>query len=160
LAEDWFSKLRGAPIGTIALLALAGVLYCELLTTSAEPLGGGEEAFSQAYGALLLTLWLWLVLAFLLVVGAVKGHMPRWAALSALLLHPLSGVAAFAAVDAASRHIAGALLIVALLPLIIAGYALWARLPRLRALFPEFATSATAGAAILALSVAALMTGI
>jgi len=160
LAQDWFSKLRGAPIGTIALLAVAGELYWELLTASAEPLGGGEAAFSQAYGALLLTLWLWLVLAFLLVVGAVKGHMPRWAALSALLLHPLSGVAAFAAVDAASRHIAGALAIVALLPLVLAGYALWARLPRLRALLPEFATSAAAGAAILALSVAALMMGL
>ena len=159
MAQDWFSRLRGAPLGTIVLLAIAGVLYCALLATNAAPSGGGEAAYSQAWAALLLTLWLWLALAFLLVVGGVKGHMPRWAALSALLLHPLSGVAAFAAEDAVSRHIEGAFTIVALLPLVLAGYALWARLPRLRAHLPEFATSATAGAAILALSVAALMTG-
>ena len=46
------------------------------------------------------------------------------------------------------------------LPLVLAGYALWARLSRLRALLPEFATSAAAGAAILALSVAALTMGL
>lgn len=159
MAQDWFSRLRGAPVGTIALLAVAGVLYCALLVTSAAPLGGGEEAYSQAWASLLLTFWLWVALAALLLVGGVKGHMPRWAALSALLLHPLSGVAAFAAEDAVSRHVAGAFTIVALLPLVLVGYALWARLPRLRAHLPEFATSATAGAAVLALSVAALMAG-
>jgi hypothetical protein len=158
VATNWSSKLRGAPIGMIALLAVAGVLYCALLIVSAAPLGGGEDAYSQAWAALLLTFWLWVALAALLLVGGVKGHMPRWAALSALLLHPLSGVAAFAAEDAASRHAAGALLIVALLPLVVAGYAFWARLPRLRAALPEVATSLAAGAAILALSVAALMT--
>jgi hypothetical protein len=158
VTTDWTSKLRGAPLGTIALLAVVGVLYCALLSASATPLASGEDAFSQAWGSLLLTFWLWVALAALLLVGGVKGHMPRWAALSALLLHPLSGVAAFAAEDAASRHIDGALIIVALLPLVVAGYALWARLPRLRARLPEFAASIGAGAAILLLSVAALMT--
>jgi hypothetical protein len=152
------ARLRSAPYGMIALLTVAGVLYCALLVTSAAPLGGGEQAYSQAWASLLLTFWLWVALAALLLVGGVKGHMPRWAALSALLLHPLSGVAAFAAEDAASRHVAGAILIVALLPLVVAFYALWARLPRLRATLPESATSLGAGAAILLLSVAALMT--
>jgi hypothetical protein len=160
LAQDWLLKLRGAPIGTIVLLAVAGALYCALLATVAMPSGGGEDAYSQAWASLLLTFWLWVALAAMLLVGGVKGHMPRWAALSALLLHPLSGVAAFAAEDAVSRHVEGAFTIVALLPLVLAGYALWARLPRLRAHLPEFATSATAGAAILALSIAALMTGL
>ena len=158
MAVDWSSRLRSAPYGMIALLAVAGVLYCALLVTSAAPSGGGEDAYSQAWASLLLTFWLWVALAALLLVGAVMGHMPRWAALSSLLLHPLSGVAAFAAEDAASRHVAGALIIVALLPLVVAGYALWARLPRLRAMLPEVATSLGAGAAILLLSVAALMT--
>lgn len=154
----WWSKLRGAPFGAIALLALAAALYLALVTTAAAPLAGGEEAYSQAWAALLLTFWLWVALALLLLNGALMGRMPRWAALSALLLHPLSGVAAFAAEDAASRHVEGALVVVALLPLLVAGYALWARLPRLRAALPAFPVSAAAGVAILCLSIVALMT--
>ena len=156
--RDWLPKLRGAPVGLIVLLAIAVTLYVALIATCATPLAGGEDGYSQAWASLLLTFWLWAALALLLLNGGMIGRMPRWAALSALLLHPLSGVAAFAAEDAASRRVEGALTIVALLPLVVAGYALWARLPRLRAALPETPASLSAGAAILALSVAALMT--
>jgi len=42
---------------------------------------------------------LWVALALLLVVGGVMGEMPRWAAVLAVIVHPLSGVGAFVAID-------------------------------------------------------------
>ena len=109
MATVRLAKLRAAPLGMMALLALAAALYVALLVTSAAPLEGGEASYSQAWGALLLTFWLWVVLALALVVGAAMGRMPLAAGIAALLLHPISGVAAFVAIDAVSRHVAGAL---------------------------------------------------
>jgi len=144
----------------MALLALAAALYVALLVTSAAPLDGGEAAYSQAWGALLLTSWLWVVLALALVVGAVVGHMPRAAGFAALLLHPVSGVAAFVAIDAVSRHVPGALAIVALLPPLIALYALWARLPSLNASAPAGIVAGAVWGAVALLSAAAFATGL
>jgi hypothetical protein len=160
LATVTLAKLRSAPLGMMALLALAAVLYVALLVTSAAPLEGGEASYSQAWGALLLTLWLWVVLALALVVGAVMGSMPRAAGFAALLLHPTSGVAAFVAIDAASRHIQGALAVVALLPPLLAFYALWARLPWLRASAPAGIVGAAVWGAVALLSAGALATGL
>jgi hypothetical protein len=159
LATITLARLRAAPLGMIALLALAAVLYVALLVTSAAPLEGGEAAYSQAWGALLLTFWLWMLLALALIVGAVKGRMPRAAGFTALLLHPISGVAAFVAIDAVSRHVHGALAIVALLPPLIAFYALWARLPSLRASAPSGIVGAAAWGAVALLSAGAFATG-
>ena len=157
MATVTLARLRAAPFGMIALLALAAALYVALLVASAAPLEGGEAAYSQAWGALLLTFWLWVVLALALAVGAVMGRMPR--GIAALLLHPISGVAAFVALDAVSRHIQGALGIVALLPPLIAFYALWTRLPSLRASAPAGVVSAAVWGAVALLSAAAFATG-
>ena len=159
MATVTLARLRAAPFGMIALLALAAALYVALLVASAAPLEGGEAAYSQAWGALLLTFWLWVVLALALAVGAVMGRMPRGAGIAALLLHPISGVAAFVALDAVSRHIQGALGIVALLPPLIAFYALWTRLPSLRASAPAGVVSAAVWGAVALLSAAAFATG-
>ena len=159
LATVRLERLRTAPLGMMALLALAAVLYVALLVTSAAPLEGGEAAYSQAWGALLLTLWLWIVLALALVGGAVMGRMPRAAGIAALLLHPISGVAAFVAIDAASRHVQGALAVVALLPPLIALYALWARLPSLRAGAPPGIVAAAVWGAVALVSAGAFATG-
>jgi hypothetical protein len=159
LATVTLARLRAAPLGMTALLVLAAMLYVALLIAGATPLEGDEAAYSQAWGALLLTFWLWVVLALALVVGAVKGRMPIAAVIAALLLHPISGVAAFVAVDAASRHIEGALGIVALLPPLIAFYALWARLPSLRAIAPGGIVAAAVWGAVALLSAAAFATG-
>jgi hypothetical protein len=150
LATVTLARLRAAPFGMIALLALAAALYVALLVASAAPLEGGEA---------LLTFWLWVVLALALAVGAVMGRMPRGAGIAALLLHPISGVAAFVALDAVSRHIQGALGIVALLPPLIAFYALWTRLPSLRASAPAGVVSAAVWGAVALLSAAAFATG-
>jgi hypothetical protein len=160
LATITLAKLRAAPLGMTALLALAAVLYVALLVTSAAPLEGGEAAYSQAWGALLLTLWLWVVLALALIVGAVMGRMPRAAGIAALLLHPISGVAAFVAIDAVSRHVPGALGVVGLLPPLIAFYALWARLPSFSASAPAGIVAAAVWGAVALLSAAALATAL
>lgn len=159
MATVTLARLRAAPLGMIGLLALAATLYVALLAVSAAPLEGGEAGYSQAWGALLLTLWLWVVLALALVVGAVMGRMPPAAGIAALLLHPISGVAAFVAIDAASRHIEGALGVVALLPPLIAFYALWARLPSLRASAPAGIVGAAVWGAVALLSAGAFATG-
>ena len=160
MATTRLAKLRTSPLGMMALLALAAVLYVALLVTSAAPLEGGEASYSQAWGALLLTVWLWVVLALALVVGAAVGRMPLAAGIAALLLHPISGIAAFVAIDAVSRHVQGALGVVALLPLLIAFYALWARLPSLNASAPAGVVSVAVWGAVALLSAAAFATGL
>lgn len=153
----WSAKLRNAPFGMMALLALAIGLYVAVLANAVPPSGGGEERISQAFGAFFLTLWLWIVLAALLLVGGTMGQMPRWAAVSAIFLHPLSGVATFVALDAVSRHVGGAILFVALLPILIAGYAVWARLPQLHEAYPARPVSIAAWTTVLILSIGALL---
>src|SRR5271170_1551499 len=101
-----------------------------MLVNAATPLGGGEAAFSDAIASLFLTVTLWIVLALLLVNGALMGEMPRWSAIVAVMLVPLSGVAAFVAIDICSRHIQWAIAFPTTLPPLIAAYAMWARLPR------------------------------
>ena len=147
LTTSWLARLRAAPLGMTALLALAAILYVALLINGATPLEGGEAAYSQAWGDLLLTFWLWVALALALIVAAVNGRMPLAAGLAALLLHPISGVAAFVALDAASRHVAGALGVVALLP-------------SLSASAPAGVVSAAVWGAVALLSAAALATGL
>ncbi len=156
----WSEKLRSAPFGAIALLAVAVGLYVAMLANAVPPSGGGEERISQAYATLFLTLWLWIVLALLLIVGGVMGQMPRWVAISAIFLHPLAGVAALVALDAVSRHVGGAILFVVLLPILIAGYALWARLPQLHEAYPPRPVSIAAWSAIALLTIGGLASGL
>jgi hypothetical protein len=160
LTTDRLARLRAAPFGMLTLLGLAAALYIALLSAAAAPLEGGEAAYSQAWGALLLTFWLWAVLALALIVGAVMGQMPLAFGLAALLLHPISGVAAIVAIDAVSRHIQGAIAFVALLPPLIAFYALWARLPSLRSRAPATTVGAIVWGAVALLSAGAFATGL
>ena len=99
-----------------------------------------------------------IALAVLLIAAGVSGAMPRWVMFAALFLVPFSGVAAFVAIDMCSRHIKWAIVFPVVLPLLIAAYALWARLPQLRAAIPAGPMSATVWALVLVLSGAALLT--
>jgi len=152
--------LSAAPLGMISLAAVAIVLYGTLLANSGAPPAGGEEAYSQAWAGFLLTLALWIVLALMLVVGAAKGRMPVSAAVAALLLHPISGVAAFAALDAASRRVGLGATVLILLPLPIAVYAFWARLPQWREAYPPGLAGASMWGAVALLSLAAFAMGL
>ena len=148
---------RSAPIGAFLLFAVACGLYVAMLVNAATPLGGGEAAFGDTIASLFLTFALWIVLALLLVNGGLMGEMPRWSAIVAVMLVPLSGVAAFVAIDMCSGHILWAIAFPATLPPLIAAYAMWTRLPRLRALLPSSAISLSEWILVFVLSIAPLI---
>jgi hypothetical protein len=145
------------PYGLFALMAIAAVLYVLMLVNAlSPPSGSGEARISDAYAAFFLTVGLWIVLAIMLFVGGIMGAMPRWAAWLAVLLVPLSGVAAFAAIDMCSRNMQGAIIFPVALPLIIAFYAYWARSSQLHDTMPAKRISTLVWGAVFFLSVIAL----
>lgn len=148
---------RFFPFGTVLLLVVAGVLYVAMLGTISFSSGGGDAAFGRAMASFFATAGLWIALILLLIAAGISGEMPRWAVFIAVFLVPLSGVAATVAIDMCSRHIKWAIVFPVLLPLLIAAYALWARVPKLRAVIPAEPMSATVWALVLILSGAALL---
>jgi hypothetical protein len=146
-----------SPVGTILLLGLAGFLYALMMANLVDAQGtdAAGRGLAMAFGAL-IGLALWIVLAVLLVVAAVRGRMPAAARVAAVVLLPLSAVAVFVAIDRYDRPNGWFLLVPALLPPLIAFYGLWARLPALHTRMPALATSLAVGGAILAISVAPL----
>jgi hypothetical protein len=145
------------PYGLFALMALAAVLYVLMLINALTPMGSGDAAFSDAYEAFLIIVGLWIVLAVMLIVGGLMGSMPHWAGWIAVLLLPLSGVAAFAAIDMCSRNMRGAVVFPAALALIIAFYAYWARATHLQERMPAQRVSGLTWGAVFFLSVFALL---
>jgi hypothetical protein len=142
------------PVGTYVLLGVAALLYALMLanlvnTGSTDAAGRGlDRAFAGLAGLLL-----WVVLAVLLVVGGIKGHMPLLAAIVAAILLPASAVAAFVAAELYEQQGGWPILVPALLPLVIALYALWARMhQQLNKSFPAQSTSIYAGVAVLVMT--------
>lgn len=135
-------------------MAVAAVFYVLMignaLTTRA---GGGEDSIAAAFEALFLITAVWISLAIMTAVGGMMGTMPRWAGWSAVLLIPLSGIAAFVAIDMCSRHMRWAVIFLVLLPLIIAVYAYWARSTGMHDTWPPQRTSLLAWGAVLILSI-------
>jgi hypothetical protein len=141
------------PVAVIVLLTLAALLYAAMMGNVGD--AQGSDAFGRglalAFGAI-FGVALWLVLAATLVMAAVKGHMPVWAATGLVVLVPLSCVAALKAADAYGAGDSSALLIPALLPPLFALYALWASLPALHGTLRASVVSAVLGAAIVFLA--------
>lgn len=142
------------PVGTYVLLGVAALLYALMLanlvnTGSTDAAGRGlDRAFAGLAGLLL-----WVVLAILLVVGGIKGHMPLLSAVAAAILLPASAVAAFVAAELYEQQGGWPILVPALLPLVIALYALWARMhQQLNKSFPAQSTSIYAGVAVLVMT--------
>jgi uncharacterized membrane protein YhdT len=148
---------RSAQFGTIVLLVLASVLCVTMLTTVSFSAGGGDAAMGKALESFFFTVALWVVLAFLPVNSAVMGKTPRWVIVTGFLLLPLSGVAAFVAIDMCSRHIERAVIGPVLLPLLIAVYATVARFARLRAAVPGNGFDVAIWSVIAVLSVTLLL---
>ena len=149
------SPRRSWPIGLLVLLAIAAVLYGLMLANAMyQPSGGGEASLEAAIEGLFVTAGLWIVLAIMVVVGAVQGTMPGWAGGLAGILVPVSGVANFTAVDMCSRHMPWAIVIPILLAPLIAFYAFWAGWPKLHAALPAERISVAVWASIFVLSVA------
>ena len=143
--------------GALVLL-LTTILYVGTvanLTTmhGSDPAG---NALSQAY-AVFMVIGLWILLAALLLIAGLRGQMPRWAPLAALLLLPASGAAALAAVQLLADTFYRAkwpIVIPAVAPLLVIGFALWAYLPALRHAVPAAAASSISWSIVLLLSVA------
>jgi hypothetical protein len=107
--------------------------------------------FGMIFGAAL-----WLVLALLLLIAAIHGAMPTTGKIGAAVLLPVSAVAASIAADLYSHRADWAFAIVLALPLLIAAYALWARLPALHATLPPLQITAIMGSVLVLLCLAPL----
>ena len=151
--------VRKWPIGLRVLAVVACVPYVLMLISAATPLSSGDAAMGDAFAALFLTVALWIVLTIMLVVGGVTGTMPRWVAFLSIVLVPMSGVAAFTAIDMCSRRMQWAIVFDILLPLLIAFYAFWAGMPQLHARLPPERTSTAVWAAVFVLSIATFVLG-
>lgn len=141
----------------IALAVLACIPYGLMLAILyADPPGGdpssygGEGRLAEAFAALYAMIFgflLWVVLGVLTLLAARSG-VPRWAVIGAGVAYPVSALAAFFAGEANFAMPGGwSILVPALLPPLIAGYAIWLRVPALRAKIPaETASMAALGA--------------
>jgi hypothetical protein len=123
------------PAGFMAVFVVATALFVVYLWYLATfTPHNGDASVADAFYAFVLIVGLWLTLALLLVIAGVKGAMPMLGIILALPLTPVSGVAAFSAFDLALHHQPGGIILPALPAVLIACYALWVRLPRLRTL--------------------------
>jgi hypothetical protein len=158
---------RMASIGALLLLGFGCLLYLAMMhvitpSHARELIRGGEPASNAIQGAFdelvrdVLILLLWIVLAILLFLGGKGQKMPPQARVAAAILLPLSGVAAFYATDLHQRYAGWAIVVPALLPPLIALYAMWARLPVLHAALPAKIINAAVWGAILVLTIAPL----
>ena len=122
---------RPPPIGLLALLILGIALYAATIGNIAD-LGSSDaagRALGEAFGVI-FGFCLWVLLAVMIVVAAVTGNMPVWARIAAGILVP------------------------ALIPPLIAAYALWARLPQLHRVLPPVLTGIAVWGGVLALTLA------
>jgi hypothetical protein len=108
------------------------------------------DALAEAF-VVLFAIALSIVLAGLVLVAFKNGRMPIWAEAGALALLPLSGYASVTAANLYIHYGGWPFIVPALVPPVIAIYALWIRIPALVAVLPETLSSALAGCAIAAL---------
>ena len=157
---------RMASIGALLLLGFACLLYLALMrdivpSPAREFIQRGEPASNAIQGAFtelvafFLIFLLWIVLAILLFRRGGNSHkMPLLALAAAAILLPLSGVAAIYAADLYASYAGWAIVVPALLPPLIALYAMWMRLPALHATLPARVINVAALGAILVLTLA------
>jgi hypothetical protein len=147
------------PIGAVLLAVLAGLIYAAYLAGlhDAGRSDAAGNALTDAFLALLGAA-LWIALVGLLLVAFKNGKMPAWAAIGALVLVPLAGYASFVSADLYVHQRGWALIMPALLPPVIVGYALWIRIPALVATLSATIASALAGGAMAALIAVSIWT--
>ena len=152
--EETRSSGGALPIGTIVLLAIAGCFYVVMLLNIRSS-SSGDAAVGDAITWLFFTAGLWIALTIALLAGGVAGTMPRPALW--LLLQPLAGAALVVSGDFYTRHRSLPPLEPSILPLLIAFYELWARLPAMQAALPARPTSLVVWVAVAAISVSSLI---
>jgi hypothetical protein len=149
--------LPRAPVLAIVVVALSALPYAMMLAG----IGGLHDVDGMSRGlaglyTLVAAAILWILLAVLLVNAAVAGEMPLWAGIAALVLHPASLVATVLAIDllGSDRDHRWAIIVPISVPPLLAGYAFWARLPRLHAVLAPHPTGGVVWGAVLMLSLA------
>jgi hypothetical protein len=156
-------------IGALPLLGLACLLYLAMMMlgiarSPAHPIESGEASVVRGLDELfrgllrgLLIVLLWIVLAILVFRRSGNSQkMPPQALVAAAILLPLSGVAAIYATDLYASYAGWAIVVPALLPPLIALYAMWMRLPVLHAALSAKIINAATWGAILVLTIAPL----
>ncbi len=116
------------PFGTIVLLILAVILYAGMMGSLADAphSDAAGRGMAVAFGAIFAAL-LFVVLALLLLVAALKGRMTLAGKIGAFVVLPAGMIAVWLAGDAWAGRDASAIWVPALLPPLIAAYALRAR---------------------------------
>jgi len=150
----------GAPYGAIALIAIAFLLYSGFLANLLGSRGTDLAGRGMALGfAAIIGLVLWLVLTGLFVLAWFNRRLPGWLALAALIVLPLSAIAAAAAAGLAEERGWWLMTAPVALPPLLALLALWGRLPALHGVLPAGPMTAALGGAIAILTVVPLVMG-
>ena len=146
------AKSGGVPVGTILLLILAVLLYAAMMGSLSDVSNtdAAGRGMATAFGALFATILL-VDLAILLVVAAVKGQMSLAGTIGSLIVVPATTVAIWIAADALANRDRSAIWVPALMPPLIALYALRARFAPLRAVMNGVATDIAMGVAVVGL---------
>lgn len=138
----------------LALLGVAGFFYMVMMSNIIPEPGVDAAGRGLAQGfATIAGVGLWMALGFLLLVGAVQGRMPVWSLIFVILL-PLSGFASVVAVGLSPKEADWPLLVPGFVPILIALYALWARLPHYHLALPPWKMTLGTVLAVLVLSAA------
>ena len=135
-------------VAPIVLLVLAALAYLFMLGNAipAPDLESIDKGIASIF-ALIGLVGLWLFLAGLLIVAAVREEMPAWALILAPIAHPLWGAAAIAALfDWVDRHgYKAEFFVLAVPPPLLAFYAVYPISSRLRPVLPAAAVAAILG---------------
>ncbi len=127
-------------LGTLTVVMLVVAVLLWGLTLAGLASLGREDPAGRGLATVFLVAWtivLWLLLGALLVIGARTRTAPTWAGLAGLLLHPVSGAAAVAAVAMFGDRQPGWLVVVpALVPVLLGALALWQLVPAWQARVP------------------------
>jgi hypothetical protein len=129
-------------IGMILLVAIVA-LWIPVLAGLASP-NSSDPAGNGLAGAYIaaFTIAIWIMLGILLILAGTKGDMPRWTAILASILVPVSCASAVAAgamiaeLDELGVEARWLLILPTLVPLLLIFFALWAYLPSLHVSVP------------------------
>jgi hypothetical protein len=141
-------------VGTVIVFIIAAFLYVGVMASvgDLQRSDAAGRGLAIGYGAV-FGLGLWLALAILVLLAYVGGAMPRWVAAAMAVLLPLAGIATVFAAALYAETGGWPILVPALLPPIVALYALALRIPAFAA--PAQVNTIAVGA-VLVLSVVPL----
>lgn len=147
------SLSAGFPYGAVILVAIALLLYAGFLANILGSRGTDAAGRGMAIGfAAIIGIVLWIVLAGLFAVAYVNGRLPGWAVAAAVVVLPLSAIAAAAATGLAEERGGWLMAAPIVLPLLLMLYGLWGRLGGLHETFTVAITSIVLGGAIVVLT--------